>query len=73
VIASDTKLVYTWAISDIPERHPGSGFRQRLYLDAKYMTVMQIIQVCPGMPGYTMLRLILDDASPGGHEPDRSR
>jgi hypothetical protein len=37
------------------------------------MTVMQIIQVCPGMPGYTMLRLILDDASPGGNEPDRSR
>jgi hypothetical protein len=25
------------------------------------------------MPGYTMLRLILDDASPGGNEPDRSR
>jgi hypothetical protein len=30
------------------------------------MTVMQIVQVCPGMPGYTMLRLMLDDASPAG-------
>jgi hypothetical protein len=37
------------------------------------MTVMQIIQVCRGMPGYTMLRLILDDASPGGNEPGRSQ
>jgi hypothetical protein len=37
------------------------------------MTVMQIIQVCPGMPGYAMLRLMLYDASPGGNEPDRSR
>ena len=26
-----------------------------------------------GMPGYTMPRLILDDASPGGNEPGRSR
>jgi hypothetical protein len=27
----------------------------------------------PGMPGYTMLRLVVDDASPGGNETDRSR